>query len=251
MIGASMSFSSCISKITIHGKPGTEIYTPKYKKIATINKNGEVKIPKTVLGYDNIHNYLFLISKDVGSSIYIPFGMDYSRGCYLNVHNKQQTNSDMLFAHPVFSEPEKMEHSELLSLPISNEDEEVTRMQKTDNTVNIPFKPGTYNVLQVVTHFNGESMKTEPKGTITIKNNMFYINIPGNEKLTNKKITITKELKKKINFGMPERVYSLYGTDDGQEIGIYFDDSFSQIGILEQKILLTVNKTILFEIAWM
>lgn len=247
-IVVSMFFSSCVSNITIYGKPGTEIFTPMYKKIATINNNGKVKIQKDILSY-NYNTYLFLISKDVGSSIYIPFAMDYSRGSFLNVNNKQQTNSDIQFVSPVFLEPDKtMKDAELHSQLISENEE---KKQSINNIVSIPFKSGTYNVLQVVSHFNEECIKTESKGTVTVENNMICINIPDISRLQEKKITITKNLNKKKIYGNPERVYNLYSTDDGQELGIYFDDSLAQIGVLEQKILFVVNESISFEIAWM
>lgn len=166
---------------------------------------------------------------------------------------QQQTNSDIHFTQPVYTEPAKKLVPSESSFWESTYDG-VTNAgwnQKRNKTVNLPFKSGSFDVIQVVTHFNGNSIKMEPEGKVTIEGNVIHVNIPGNSYLEDKTIRIIKDLKRNRRFGDPERTYDLYETSNEQEIGVYFDDSFESIGVLEQKILIPINESAMFEIAWM
>lgn len=167
--------------------------------------------------------------------------------------DKQQTNADINFTQPVFSEPEKqIVQSETPSKQIKDENLEAMGWGKSQGkVVKLPFKEGTFDVLQVVTHFNGDNMLMTPSGTVSVKGNTIRIRIPENKLLKDKTIKITKDLRKTKQFGEPERAYKLYQTSDGLEVGLYFDNSLESVGLVEQKILITVNESVAFEIAWM
>lgn len=167
--------------------------------------------------------------------------------------DKQQTNADINFTQPVFSEPEKeIVQSEIPSKQINDDNLEAMGWgQSQGKVVKLPFKEGTFDVLQVVTHFNGDNMLMTPRGTVSVKGNTIRIRIPENKLLKDKTIKITKDLRTTKKFGEPERAYKLYQTSDGLEVGLYFDNSLESVGLVEQKILITVNESVAFEIAWM
>lgn len=313
------NLSSCYTteKITVYGKPGTEVYTPNKEKISEINSDGKAKV---ILSSDACYTYL--LSKDVNSNMYIPFALDYKNKSYagtkflngtamciasgglvltlagaiaicagdeevgaplfvsgtapallgaftgmvtssrLDQKNRQwqfkylknqQTNSDLNFTRPFFSEqPKHMNQSDSPSKQLAYDKLAATGWeQKQNNIVKLPFKEGTFDVIQVVTHFNDDYVTMTPSGKVSIKDNFINISISGNSNLKDKTIKITKDLKRNKKFGEPERTYKLYKASDGKEIGIYFDDSLEAIGILEQKILISVDNSISFEIAWM
>ena len=76
---AIFTLSSCSSTqtISIHGKPGTTIYTSDMKKIATIPESGESQIE---ISKDITCNYLLSIDKDGDKAI--PFALDFeNRSC--------------------------------------------------------------------------------------------------------------------------------------------------------------------------
>lgn len=135
--------------------------------------------------------------------------------------------------------------------PVSKSLRNIGREQ--NNIVKLPFKEGTFDVIQVVTHFNDDYVTMTPSGKVSIKDNFINISISENHILKDKTIKITKDLKRNRKFGKPERTYKLYETSDGKEIGIYFDNSLESMGVrtLEQKILISVDNSISFEIAWM
>lgn len=135
--------------------------------------------------------------------------------------------------------------------PVSKSSRNIGREQ--NNIVKLPFKEGTFDVIQVVTHFNDDYVTMTPSGKVSIKDNFINISISENHILKDKTIKITKDLKRNRKFGKPERTYKLYETSDGKEIGIYFDNSLESMGVrtLEQKILISVDNSISFEIAWM
>lgn len=161
---------------------------------------------------------------------------------------RQQTNSDIHFTEPIYTEPVKELALSGTSSQISLAD---AGWEQTQNkTVKLPFKSGEFDVTQVTTHFNDNNMKMEPEGKVTIERNVIQVNIPGNSYLKNKTIKIVKDLKRNKQFGDPLRTYNLYETSDGQEIGLYFDNSFEIVGSLIQMILIPVNESVAFEIAW-
>lgn len=153
--------------------------------------------------------------------------------------DKQQTNSDICFTQPVYSEPEKT---------IVRQSANRAKSGKSRNA-KLPFKSG--KVLQVVTYFNGESLTVEPEGQVKINGNQININVIGNTHLKNRTFKITKYLKRKKRIGDSERAYDLFETSDEQEIGLYFDDSFEFMGVPEQRILIPVDNSIYFEVVWM
>lgn len=167
--------------------------------------------------------------------------------------DKQQTNADINFTQPVFNEPEKqIVQSETPAKQIKDDNLEAMGWGKSQGkVVKLPFKEGTFDVLQVVTHFNGDNMLMTPSGTVSIKGNTIRIRIPENKLLKDKTIKITKDLRKTKEFGEPERPYKFYQTSDGLEVGLYIDNSLESVGLVEQKILITVNESVAFEIAWM
>lgn len=308
------NLSSCYTteKITVYGKPGTEVYTPNKEKISEINGDGKAKV---ILSSDACYTYL--LSKDVNSNMYIPFALDYKNKSYagtkflngtamfitgggfllelagvialcagddesgsmlclsgaaplllggitgsvtssrLDQKNRQwqfkylknqQTNSDLNFTRPFFSEqPKRINQSDSPSKQLAATGWE----QKQNNIIKLPFKEGTFDVIQVVTHFNDDYVTMTPSGKVSIKDNSINISIHGNKILKDKTIKITKDLRRNKKFGEPERTYKLYKASDGKEIGIYFDDSLEAMGVLEQKILISVENSISFEIAWM
>lgn len=308
------NLSSCYTteKLTVYGKPGTEIYTPYKEKLSEINSDGKAKV---VLSSDGCYTYL--LSKDANSNLYIPFALDYKNKSYIGTKmliplngaivlgglttaivsgiaageddaplalvglaaipasfvgtaasmrlnqttrqwqfkylNTQETNSDINFTCPVFSEPfKKIEQSEPLSEQQIYDKLAATGWeQKQNDVIKLPFKEGTFEVLQIVTHFNGDNITMESNGKVCIKGNSINISIPKNKFLKDKIIKITKDLKRNKRFGKPERTYKLYQTSDGNEIGIYIDDDLEAIGIIEQKILISVGNSVYFEIAWM
>lgn len=313
------NLSSCYTteKITVYGKPGTEVYTPNKEKISEINSNGKAKV---ILSSDACYTYL--LSKDANSNMYIPFALDYKNKSYAGTKflngtaailatggvfldliglvalctgddetgstfflsgtaplllgaftgmatssrldqttrkwqfkylNNQKTNSDLNFTSPISSEQLKhMNQSASPSKQLAYDKLAATGWkQKQNNIVKLPFKEGTFEVIQVVTHFNDDYITMTPSGKVSIKDNFINISISGNSNLKDKTIKITKDLKRNRKFGKPERTYKLYETSDGKEIGIYFDNSLEAMGILEQKILISVDNSISFEIAWM
>lgn len=135
--------------------------------------------------------------------------------------------------------------------PVSKSLRNIGREQ--NNIVKLPFKEGTFDVIQVVTHFNDDYVTMTPSGKVSIKDNFINISISENHILKDKTIKITKDLKRNRKFGKPERTYKLYETSDGKEIGIYLDNSLESMGVrtLEKKILISVDNSISFEIAWM
>lgn len=165
----------------------------------------------------------------------------------------QQTNSDLNFTRPIF--PEQLKHMNQSASPskqLAYDKLAATGWkQKQNNIVKLPFKEGTFDVIQVVTHFNDDYVTMTPSGKVSIKDNFINISISGNSNLKAKTIKITKDLKRNKKFGEPERTYKLYETSDGKEIGIYFDNSLEAMGIIEQKILISVDNSISFEITWM
>lgn len=72
-----ISACSSTTKITVYGKPGTEIRTPENDYLCTINDTG-----KGIAELNRDTYYAFLLSKSLNSNEYIPFGLDYSN------HNK-------------------------------------------------------------------------------------------------------------------------------------------------------------------
>ena len=308
------NLTSCYTteKITVYGKPGTEVYTPNKEKISEINNDGKTKV---ILSSDACYTYL--LSKDANSNMYIPFALDYKNKSYAGTKmllplnyavcagslitalvagltagddnaplaavglaaiptafggmiltsrlyqttrewqfkylKNQQTNSDLNFTRPFFSEPPKYIDQSESPLKQPNYDKLVATgwEQKQNNIIKLPFKEGTFDVLQVVSHFNGDNITMTPNGKVSIKDNSINISIPSNKILKDRTIKITKDLKRNKMFGEPERTYKLYQALDGKEIGIYFDDSLEAIGILEQKILISFDNSISFEITWM
>lgn len=118
------------------------------------------------------------------------------------------------------------------------------------STITLPFANGSYDVLQVNSHFNGNCITIEIEGNITIADNIININIPANINLKNKTFNIIKNSQKKKIFGAPQRNYSIYQTSNGDEIGLYIDSSFSSIGIIERKLLITLNNSTSFEVVF-
>lgn len=64
---------STMQSITINGTPGTEIYSPDKKKLATINQSGQANINISSDDY-----YAFLLSRQQDSEQYVPFALDYN-----------------------------------------------------------------------------------------------------------------------------------------------------------------------------
>ena len=71
--------ASCTTTQTINvtGLAGTEIYTPNYVKVGTINNLGTTEIT-----LDSDAYYAYLLSKAEGSNEYIPFALDYKNHSY-------------------------------------------------------------------------------------------------------------------------------------------------------------------------
>lgn len=75
---AGMLQSCCTSqKIYVTGEPGTEIYTPDRQHLVTIPANGKAKIKISSDVY-----YAFMLSRNAGTSDYIPFALDYRNHNY-------------------------------------------------------------------------------------------------------------------------------------------------------------------------
>lgn len=155
----------------------------------------------------------------------------------------QQTNSDINFTMPVYSEPVK-DRQTYAERGNSNYSSEA-------NSLELPFKDGTYDVLEVVTYFNGGDLSLEPEGNVTIDGDIIKITIAGNTYLNEKSFKISRDLKKTRVFGEQEREYNLYEVSEGGQIGLYYDNSFEMFGVVEQRILLTANDSVIFEIAFM
>lgn len=64
---------STMQSITINGTPGTEIYSPDKKKLATINQSGQANVNISSDDY-----YAFLLSRQQDSEQYVPFALDYN-----------------------------------------------------------------------------------------------------------------------------------------------------------------------------
>lgn len=318
-----LAFSSChtTEKFYINGPAGTEIYNPVRQKIATIQSDGRTKI---ALSSDICYSYM--LAKNPGSDLYVPFALDYKNKSYLGSRTlawtsgvvsiagsvtctilaltageedcpevgyagaaaligafgglsasmranqtshewnytylkQQHTNNDLPFTLPVYTEPIKQRAlsgslSEQEDIEAAGWTQTTTKKQtkkqtkRQTQTPRLPFRNKTYDVVQVVSHFNGNSIKMEPKGTVTVKNNTITINIKSNSYLSNKSIHITKDLKKNITFGDPQRDYALYENSVGEEIGLYYD-SIEELELYEEKILIRINESIAFEIAFM
>lgn len=165
-------------------------------------------------------------------------------------HKQQHTNNDLLFTEPQFNEPVKQRvfHTEQSEQDVS---EIAGWTQEKSQSIKLPFKNKTYNVIQVVTHFNGRSLKMEPEGNVVVKDNTITIKIEGNSYLNNMVIGITKDLNKTLRFGDPLRNYCLYSSSDDEEVGLFYEEIDRSLGLIEQKILIKKDDSILFEIAFM
>lgn len=77
--------SSCATKqkITVFGTPGTEILGQTYKKIGTIQSNGQLQL-KIKLNDDIYFSYL--LSHTPGTEEYVPFALDYKYKNYSTAH---------------------------------------------------------------------------------------------------------------------------------------------------------------------
>lgn len=64
-------------KVTILGKPGSEIYTPNMEKVGTIQDDGKTKVTLPRDGY-----YAYLLSHEADSKELIPFALDYENKSY-------------------------------------------------------------------------------------------------------------------------------------------------------------------------
>lgn len=75
----SVTFYSCTTyqKITVYGKPGSEIYTPDNNRVGTIQSNGKTKVTLPRDGY-----YAYLLSHEAGSNELVPFALDYKNKSY-------------------------------------------------------------------------------------------------------------------------------------------------------------------------
>ena len=208
--------------------------------IATLAGDGEVGTPFVVAGAPLLvgGGFMGMVTSNRLSQTTRQWQFAYLK--------QQQTNSDIRFTKPVYTEPVKK-----LALSESSSQRLLTNAgwkQEQNNTIELPFKSGTFDVIQVASYFNNNSIKMEPEGQITIKNNVIQINIHGNSYLQDKTIRITKDLKRNKRFGNPAHTFDLYETSDGQEIGIYSDDSFG--GVKAQVILIPINESVTFEISW-
>lgn len=70
-----LAVSSCVTKqkITVFGAPGTEILYPDYKKVGTIQSNGQLQFKLKLDG----DYYPFLISHKPETEEYVPLALDY------------------------------------------------------------------------------------------------------------------------------------------------------------------------------
>lgn len=81
-----IAFSACSTsqKVTVKGTPGTEIYSPRMKKLGTIGPNAQVSFKISSDDY-----FAFLMSKNAESDELIPFALDYKehkhRGAYIGL----------------------------------------------------------------------------------------------------------------------------------------------------------------------
>lgn len=68
-------------KISIQGKPGSEIYSPDMSRLGIINETGSVEIKLPSDGY-----YAYLLSHDKESEQLIPFALDYKNNNYYGTY---------------------------------------------------------------------------------------------------------------------------------------------------------------------
>ena len=61
-------------KISVSGKPGTKIYSPNMRFMGEVSSSGTA-----VVRMDKDNYYAYLLSKDEGSSEYVPFALNYNR----------------------------------------------------------------------------------------------------------------------------------------------------------------------------
>lgn len=61
-------------KISVSGKPGTKIYSPNMRFMGEVSSSGTA-----VVSMDKDNYYAYLLSKDEGSSEYVPFALNYNR----------------------------------------------------------------------------------------------------------------------------------------------------------------------------
>lgn len=65
-------------KVTVHGTPGTEIYSPTMNRLGVIGSNAQVTFK---ISSDDYFSYL--MSKNAGSNELIPFALDYKNHSYI------------------------------------------------------------------------------------------------------------------------------------------------------------------------
>lgn len=77
------TFFSCSTteKFYVSGTPNTQIYTPNYKHIGTVEANGRAKIEIPSSDY-----YAFFLSKNPNSELYVPFALDYKKKGRIETH---------------------------------------------------------------------------------------------------------------------------------------------------------------------
>lgn len=78
--------SSCATKqkITVFGTPGTEILGQTYKKIGTIQSDGQLQLK---IKLDDDIYFSYLLSHTPGTDEYVPFALDYKYKNYSTGHN--------------------------------------------------------------------------------------------------------------------------------------------------------------------
>lgn len=68
---------STSQKVTIHGVPGTEIYSPRMERLGVIDSNAQVSFKISSGVY-----FSYLMSRDAGSNQLVPFALDYKNHSY-------------------------------------------------------------------------------------------------------------------------------------------------------------------------
>lgn len=75
----SMALFSCTTSqsFVVSERPGTDIFSPQLKQLATIGSDGKAEVKLTC-----DHYYAYLFSRDAGADAYIPFALEVKRHNY-------------------------------------------------------------------------------------------------------------------------------------------------------------------------
>lgn len=118
---------SCSSyqRITVAGTPGTDIYTPGYDKLGTIQPDGQVEVKVSKKTY-----YSYLLYRDVKTGMNLPFALDYRNvnqrvarvtGAFFCFTGLGFFIPGMIILSPSFKQGEQYDNFKYLSHQITNQ----------------------------------------------------------------------------------------------------------------------------------